>query len=101
MCLIAWRWSPDSSVPLLWAANRDEFSHRATGALQAWQAKGVRVISGLDLALEPIQGMQGTWAGVSETGKFAWLTNIRNQKHPAAGIWSVNFYAQTPVLPIT
>jgi uncharacterized protein with NRDE domain len=78
MCLIAWRWSPESSVPLLWAANRDEFAHRATGPLQAWHAKGVKVVSGLDLALEPIQGMQGTWAGVSETGKFAWLTNIRN-----------------------
>jgi uncharacterized protein with NRDE domain len=81
MCLIAWRWSPDSPMPLLWAANRDEFAHRATASLQAWQAKGHQVLSGLDLALEPIQGMYGTWAGVNAQGKFAWLTNIRNPLH--------------------
>ncbi len=81
MCLIAWRWSPESPTPLVWAANRDEFAHRATGALQPWTAKGHAVFSGLDLALEPIQGMQGTWAGINAQGKFAWLTNIRNPLH--------------------
>jgi uncharacterized protein with NRDE domain len=81
MCLIAWRWSPDSPAPLIWAANRDEFAHRATGALQPWAAKGHAVLSGLDLALAPIQGMHGTWAGINSQGKFAWLTNIRNPLH--------------------
>jgi uncharacterized protein with NRDE domain len=81
MCLIAWRWSPQSPAPLIWAANRDEFAHRATGALQPWAAKGNSVLSGLDLALEPIQGMHGTWAGINKHGKFAWLTNIRDPLH--------------------
>ena len=84
MCLIAWRWSPDSPVPLLWAANRDEFAHRATAPLQRWGAHGHTVLSGLDLALEHAQGgspIKGTWAGIANNGKFAWLTNIRGTAH--------------------
>ncbi len=81
MCLIAWRWLPDAPVPLIWAANRDEFTHRATGALQHWSAHGQRVLSGLDLALEPTQTVRGTWAGINAAGKFAWLTNIRNPQY--------------------
>jgi uncharacterized protein with NRDE domain len=81
MCLIAWRWLPDAPVPLVWAANRDEFAHRSTGILQHWSAQGHQVLSGLDLALEPIQTMRGTWAGVNAAGKFAWLTNIRNPQY--------------------
>jgi uncharacterized protein with NRDE domain len=81
MCLIAWRWLPDAPVPLIWAANRDEFAHRATGALQRWSAQGHQILSGLDLALEPIQTMRGTWSGVNAAGKFAWLTNIRNPQY--------------------
>ncbi len=78
MCLIAWRWLPDASVPLIWAANRDEFSHRPTGVLQRWSVKKHHVLSGIDLALEPIQNVRGTWSGVNAAGQFAWLTNIRN-----------------------
>ncbi len=81
MCLIAWRWAPDAPTPLIWAANRDEFAHRATGPLQLWGAKGHRVLSGVDLAAEPIQTMHGTWAGINAQGKFAWLTNIRDPQH--------------------
>jgi uncharacterized protein with NRDE domain len=81
MCLIAWRWLPDAPVPLIWAANRDEFAHRATGALQHWSVKNYSVLSGVDLAIEPSQTLRGTWAGVSAAGKFAWLTNIRNPQY--------------------
>lgn len=81
MCLIAWRWSPDSDTPLVWAANRDEFAHRPSAALQTWSTKTHTILSGLDLALEPLQGLNGTWSGVNEQGKFAWLTNIRAPQH--------------------
>ena len=86
MCLIAWRWNPQSATPLLWAGNRDEFAHRATAAQSVWAHDDVSVLSGLDLAAEPHHGVRGTWAGCADTGKFAWLTNIRshNDKNPTA-----------------
>ena len=86
MCLIAWRWSPTGETPLLWAANRDEFAHRATAPLQAWHHGNATIYSGLDLALEAHNGVLGTWSGFSNTGRFAWLTNIRSpaDKNPQA-----------------
>ncbi len=86
MCLIAWRWSPTAATPLLWAANRDEFAHRHTAPLQPWKAGDITIYSGLDLALEPQNNLLGTWSGMSSTGRFAWLTNIRSpmDKNPQA-----------------
>jgi uncharacterized protein with NRDE domain len=85
MCLIAWRWLPDAPTPLVWAANRDEFAHRATGALQRWAAHEQSILSGVDLALAPLNTgagkVYGTWAGINSAGKFAWLTNIRQPQH--------------------
>jgi uncharacterized protein with NRDE domain len=106
MCLIAWRWLPDSATPLTWAANRDEFAHRPSAMLQHWQVPNQhstalprhRVLGGLDLALEPRHQIYGTWAGVSAAGKFAWLTNIRNPKYanpqaPSRGLLVSQFLA--------
>ena len=89
MCLIAWRWSPDAPTPILWAANRDEFAHRATQAQSVWAFNDRQVLSGLDLTAQPDHNnsaLRGTWAGVNNRGKFAWLTNIRspNDKNPTA-----------------
>jgi uncharacterized protein with NRDE domain len=82
MCLIAWRWLPDSPTPLTWAANRDEFAHRPTGALRPWSVQTnhtvQHIMSGIDLAIEAVNTVHGTWAGVNAAGKFAWLTNIRS-----------------------
>lgn len=73
-------------MPLLWAANRDEFAHRATAPLQHWRAGHHDIYSGLDLALESQNGLLGTWSGLASNGRFAWLTNIRspNDKNPQA-----------------
>lgn len=71
MCLIVLAWRPGHAVPLLVAANRDEFYARPAAALAEWpDAPGL--IAGRDLQAG------GTWLGVGRGGRFAALTNIRN-----------------------
>jgi uncharacterized protein with NRDE domain len=70
MCLIVFAWQVIPGMPLIAAANRDEFYDRpATPA--AWWEDHPQVYAGRDL-----QG-GGTWLGVTRTGRFAALTNIR------------------------
>ncbi|MGI4938138.1 MAG: NRDE family protein, partial [Janthinobacterium lividum] len=70
MCLIvlAWKVLPDTS--LLAAANRDEFYARAALPAHWWQDRS-GVYAGRDL-----EG-GGTWLGISRSGHFAALTNVR------------------------
>ena len=70
MCLIAFSWQPQAPVPLVMAANRDEFYARPTRALHCWADQ--TIVAGQDL-----QG-NGTWLGVSVTGRVAALTNYRD-----------------------
>ncbi|GLO55973.1 MULTISPECIES: NRDE family protein [unclassified Pseudomonas] len=71
MCLIVFAWRPGHALPLIVAANRDEFYARPTQALTAWEdAPGV--YAGRDLEAG------GTWLGVGPQGRFAALTNIRD-----------------------
>ena len=73
MCILAFRWDPDSPNPLLVLANRDEFYARPTAPLAWWD--GNQVLAGRDLQAG------GTWLGLSRTRRFAALTNHRD---PAA-----------------
>lgn len=76
MCLIVFAWCPEHPQVLRLAANRDEFHARPSAALSEWQdAPGV--FAGRDLEAG------GTWLGITESGRFAALTNIRDprQKH--------------------
>lgn len=70
MCIIVFRWSPDSQSSLQLIANRDEFFKRPTAPMQWWD--GGAVLAGRDLK------SGGTWLGVTKTGRFAAITNIRN-----------------------
>jgi len=75
MCLIVFAWRPGHALPLIVAANRDEFYARPTQALTAWDdAPGVH--AGRDLEAG------GTWLGVGPHGRFAALTNIRDPGQP-------------------
>jgi uncharacterized protein with NRDE domain len=58
-------------MPLIAAANRDEFYDRPT-APATWWSDHPQVYAGRDLK------SGGTWMGVTKNGRFAAITNVRN-----------------------
>jgi uncharacterized protein with NRDE domain len=70
MCLIVVGWRVHPDYPLVVAANRDEFYARPTAPLGRWP-DAQEIIGGLDLEAG------GTWLGISESGRFAAVTNVR------------------------
>lgn len=77
MCLIAINWQPQAPVPLIIAANRDEFYRRPTQALHRWTDQAL--VAGKDLQAN------GTWLGVSLGGRVAALTNYRDPSQNRLG----------------
>lgn len=71
MCLIVFAWKQNSEIPLLLAANRDEFYTRPALAATWWE-EAPHVYAGKDLEAG------GTWMGINKQGRFAAITNIRN-----------------------
>ncbi len=91
MCLIVFAWQVIPDMPLIAAANRDEFYDRPASAA-AWWDDYPQVFAGRDL-----QG-GGTWLGVTREGRFAALTNIRapserREDAPSRGALVANFLA--------
>ena len=77
MCVVAIAWRTHPKWRLLVAGNRDEFHARATAPLARWD-KPSNVIAGRDLT------SGGSWMGVSDSGRFAVVTNIRDAGGPSA-----------------
>ncbi|SDO53720.1 NRDE family protein [Pseudomonas jinjuensis] len=75
MCLIVFAWRPGHTIPLVVAANRDEFYARPTLPLAAWE-EAPALYAGRDLEAG------GTWLGIAPGGRFAALTNIRDPGQP-------------------
>lgn len=76
MCLIAFSIGAHPRWPLLLASNRDESFDRPTLPLQRWTSPvGQTVISGRD------GRSGGIWLGLGESGRVAWLTNVREPGH--------------------
>lgn len=75
MCLILFAWRPGHALPLVVAANRDEFHARPSLPLAHWE-EAPGVYAGRDLEAG------GTWMGVGPDGRFAALTNIRDPGQP-------------------
>jgi uncharacterized protein with NRDE domain len=71
MCLIVFAWRPGHALPLLVAANRDEFYPRPSLPLAHWDDQP-GIYAGRDLQAG------GTWLGVGPHGRFAALTNLRD-----------------------
>lgn len=71
MCLIVLGWRVRADLPLVVAANRDEWRDRASLPAQWWPDHPV-VFAGRDLKAG------GTWMGVTRTGRFAAITNFRD-----------------------
>lgn len=70
MCLILFAHRPGARIPLILAANRDEFYERPTAPAHFW-VDAPDVLAGRDLKAG------GTWCGVTRSARFAAVTNVR------------------------
>ena len=77
MCLILLGWKIQADLPLIVAANRDEFHARATAPAGFWKDHP-EILAGRDLEA------MGTWMGVARNGRFAAVTNYRGATEPKA-----------------
>ncbi len=71
MCLIAIAWRVHADLPLVVAANRDEWRDRAAEPAH-WWPDAPQLLAGRDLKAG------GTWMGVTRAGRFAAVTNFRD-----------------------
>ena len=71
MCLILFQIAKHPAVPLIMAANRDEFYNRPTRPMEFWK-ENPNILAGKDLQAG------GTWMGINTQGRFAALTNYRD-----------------------
>jgi uncharacterized protein with NRDE domain len=89
MCLILFSYRMHPDYRLILAANRDEFYNRPTAPLDYW-TDHPDVLAGRDL-----QG-NGTWLGVTRTGRIAAVSNYRDpsthiQNAPSRGVLVSNY----------
>lgn len=75
MCVIYFAFGQQTDLPLILAANRDEFYDRPTAAAARWDDTP-EIFAGRDL----VSG--GTWLGVTDNGRFAAVTNYRDPNAP-------------------
>jgi uncharacterized protein with NRDE domain len=74
MCLIFFALKQHPTYKLIIAANRDEFYNRKTAAADFWKDQP-NIVGGRDLEA------QGTWMGMTTSGKISMLTNYRDPKN--------------------
>ncbi|KAL4910345.1 hypothetical protein BDW74DRAFT_51055 [Aspergillus multicolor] len=68
------------SYSLIIINNRDEYLRRPTAAADYWPEPNTHILGGRDLARKT----QGTWMGITTSGKVAVLTNHREKTSDAA-----------------
>ncbi len=73
MCLIAIAYKARAELPLIIAANRDEFLARPAQGAHFWE-DAPDILAGRDLQAG------GTWMGITRTGRFAAITNYRDMR---------------------
>lgn len=78
MCVAAIAWDAHPDWLLVCAGNRDEFHARPAAPLARW-SDGSGIIAGTDLT------GGGTWLGLTESGRFALVTNFRVPEGPQPG----------------
>ncbi|WEG18416.1 NRDE family protein [Alkalihalophilus pseudofirmus] len=70
MCLVAISYKQNKEFPLIMLANRDEFYDRPSKRVHFWEDHP-DIYAGRDVE------RGGTWLGVTKSGRFACVTNIR------------------------
>jgi uncharacterized protein with NRDE domain len=75
MCLIVFAWQAHPRYRLVLGANRDEFHARPSAPL-GWWADAPDILGGRDLQAG------GTWLALSRSGRFATVTNYREDLAP-------------------
>ena len=75
MCLIVFAWRADPEHRLILAANRDELHARPSQDAH-WWPDNPAILGGRDLQAG------GTWLAVSKDGRFATVTNYRENRSP-------------------
>lgn len=78
MCTLLFAFDAHPEYRLVVAANRDEFYARPTAAAGPWD-DAPHVIAGRDLRAG------GTWLGMTTSGRWAALTNVRDPRAPRDG----------------
>ena len=81
MCLVVIAFQCSDEVPLVVAANRDEFHARPTRQANWWPDQP-DMIAGRDLQAG------GTWLGAHRSGRFATVTNFRDADTPKGSLRS-------------
>lgn len=81
MCLVVLAWKSHPDYRLILAANRDEFHGRPSAGATWWDDQP-SILAGRDLQAG------GTWLAVSGSGRFATVTNYREQQRPRLGLRS-------------
>jgi len=71
MCVVFFSYQQDPRHPLILLANRDEFYRRPTKKADYWE-EFPDILAGKDLIAN------GTWLGVTKSGRFAAVTNFRD-----------------------
>ncbi|MGB0732349.1 MAG: NRDE family protein [Pontibacterium sp.] len=70
MCLLAFAYQSHAVYSFVLVSNRDEFLARPSAPMHFWSDN--QVLAGQDLEA------QGTWMGITRTGKFSVVTNFRD-----------------------
>jgi len=81
MCLLVFAWNAHPDYKLILAANRDEFHARPSQDAHWWPDLP-QVLAGRDLQAG------GTWLAISRSGRFATVTNYREQSRARSGMRS-------------
>lgn len=96
MCIVALAWQVLDGLPLCLISNRDEFYHRPSAQVQQWAHSPI--VAGQDLQ------SGGTWMGVTDTGRWAIITNYRDGRDQSQYATSrghiVQQYLQSALLPL-
>ncbi|KAI8382296.1 NRDE protein-domain-containing protein [Blakeslea trispora] len=83
MCILFWTVDNHPKYRFIFASNRDEFIKRPTARAHFWEPPHQDILAGTDLEVHQADPSlkNGTWLGITRSGRFSALTNFREQKY--------------------